>query len=880
MKKTLLFFLLCLGSAGTLLGWGYWEAYKSDRFTVFYGPGYEKQALRLLNTMEYYAPTCENLIGNKVENLSVVLEDLGQVSNGYAEPVANTLHINSYFDGLLPAENWERLVGTHEYTHILQTTKTSYLPEILSKGISTIFYPNMLLPLWIIEGTAVYTESQFSPYSGRLNDGFFDAYIAARVTEGKGPSIMDATYAPKAYPEGAGVYIYGAAFLRYLSQKYGEDKLKLFFDAYGGSMGSYFSPLFPFMGMDENAKLFFGSPFEKLWQDWLLYETKENAGYKMDGEQITKTGWKKKSPVFYEGKLYYISADSIKTGALRSFSFSQIMALDPKTNTEKIIKNLNSESVLPIKIYNAKLYYAVYEIKIGFINTSSGFGKVQVIHEFDLKTGEDKKIYTGKVRAFCPLKEGAILIALDGDMGNNSVLIKINTQNSVETTLPLEYIVDDIEVSGDYVVVSARHDWENHGIYNLNIKTGALVPMVNTPFEECRPLVINSGEKIIFSANYGKTYGIYCYDAKEGKVEKMTVGGYAVAPAYDTETKELYFCGLTSQGNEIYKKKADFEKFSLPLDKPSEKPLYPEYVFKKGSYLDELATLLPQHKYPIVLFDDKGMPIAAGVGITGTDATMENNYSAALSYDGKRKIARYELSLFTQFFQPAQLSFSYNNYYARGGKHLITSVGLPVFKTLEQGLTDINIGYTVDLYENFKKSLTSPYISAGFNWPGVRAGLGVSMPIVSKKIGYFDSLGVYGEAQLNLYTSGSELDFKAQGLYDPDSIDEILPVARGYAQALLAKAGGVFSADFTCPLIQIRSGVWNPNIYLEDICGRVFVETVVGNMPGQIQLSVGTEFTVEIKMFFGLAIEMGGQLTYNKNNQFGVGPVLKAAGLF
>lgn len=153
-----------------------WKTLKTESFTVFYKPGDEVRANRLLAAMEQARPSVERLTGNHVRHYPVVLQDMGQLVNSFTDPLNGVIQIfpcPPTSRDQLSDDDWFLMVGTHEYVHALQLSKNGGLSSLLKWVLGTSANPNLLNPDWSIEGLAVYGESQMGTRVGRLNDGFF-----------------------------------------------------------------------------------------------------------------------------------------------------------------------------------------------------------------------------------------------------------------------------------------------------------------------------------------------------------------------------------------------------------------------------------------------------------------------------------------------------------------------------------------------------------------------------------------------------------------------------------------------------------------------------------------------------------------------------------
>jgi hypothetical protein len=111
------------------------------------------------------------------------------------------------------------------------------------------------------------------------------------------------------------------------------------------------------------------------------------------------------------------------------------------------------------------------------------------------------------------------------------------------------------------------------------------------------------------------------------------------------------------------------------------------------------------------------------------------------------------------------------------------------------------------------------------------------------------------------------VSLKVQGIYDPDNPDPVFPILRGYQEPLPAKAGVTLSLDYSWLLGKIRSGLWNPNVYLEDVAANFFIDTALAE---ETQFACGVELYVEVGVMFGLKLAPGVRLSLNQDHEFSV----------
>ena len=203
--------IFCLLPALSIWADSDWKAKESSNFTLFYREGSEWNADEVLSNLEHYRERVIKLTGNKkMGHTFLTIHDAGLVPGGYYNPIFDVIGLFPYPPSASPlssVENWSRLVGVHEYTHRMQITNTGGLPGFATSLFGTPFHPNLWSPGWIMEGITTYSESQLSPYEGRLNDGFYTSYLSARAKEGKFPTLNSITHTPFEMPYGDSYYL-------------------------------------------------------------------------------------------------------------------------------------------------------------------------------------------------------------------------------------------------------------------------------------------------------------------------------------------------------------------------------------------------------------------------------------------------------------------------------------------------------------------------------------------------------------------------------------------------------------------------------------------------------------------------------------------------
>ncbi len=292
-KKMILFFLLLILLSSFSLKASasifYWNVYESDDFVIFYPEGYKYQAEEVLYYLDKYQQDTMELVGNENNfKTLVVLQDAGLDSNGLT--TADNYKINIYtnnpstlsrIEGLESYNSWFKQLTIHEMTHLAQISNaTGAIGKIADIG-GIIYSPNYHTPTWMKEGIAVYNESRYSDYEGRLNNGYYESFIASTVKNKELPDLLEVPY-------NRNQYIYGSKLIDYLANNYGEEKVTEFFEKYSGNFWAIMGSGFPALGIDNTANKVFGKSFPELFDEWKEYEKNKYEDWKIEATEIEK----------------------------------------------------------------------------------------------------------------------------------------------------------------------------------------------------------------------------------------------------------------------------------------------------------------------------------------------------------------------------------------------------------------------------------------------------------------------------------------------------------------------------------------------------------------------------------------------------------------
>lgn len=198
---------------------------------IYFHRGEEPLAQRLARIVQEVAPAVDRHLGAPRGRVRVILVDQTDVSNGWATIVPyNLIEIAAVpppsVTEIGNTDDWLRLVFTHEYTHVVHLEKSRGWLGSLRRvfGRMPLFYSNLFLPPWQIEGLATFEESAVTR-QGRVRAGDFRMILQHAKASGRFAPLDKATTAVIDWPGGTSAYLYGAFFHEFLAERYGEASL-------------------------------------------------------------------------------------------------------------------------------------------------------------------------------------------------------------------------------------------------------------------------------------------------------------------------------------------------------------------------------------------------------------------------------------------------------------------------------------------------------------------------------------------------------------------------------------------------------------------------------------------------------------------------------
>lgn len=784
-----------------LFSYLFWDAIRSEHFTVFYPPELRKEAEWTISCLEHYKPMVDSLTGNSPKHVPVVIEDAGIVPNGFASPINPQIHLLPHPPSpfiLTSTPDWWKLVSVHEYTHISHLTHTAGLSSLQRFLWGDLFQPNMYSPGWVVEGITVYAESRISPYAGRLNDGYLDAVVLAQAREGKITSPVRAASDASDFPLER-IYFYGGSFMRWISEVYGEESFSRFFGNYAWNpLVPGIGNLIPLLGIDLASIFTYGHTLDMLYNIWkreMMFKARKE---KFPQGKLTEKGMYRELASLSPWGICYVRRYCKKRGPFDVARITEVVLFDPHTCKEEALYRTVGWVISRPVIHDGKLYVLEGELGRGFENRSFlGFGVKAVLVEKEIG-GPERIIARGPYVSFTFYKDTLFLATRHA----------IYRYGDEEPWYAGGLEIGEIREGKDGILMVARMPGENWDIYRISHGESELLICSSRP--DVDPFYHDG--YIYFSSTSGR-YNIYRLDP-DGEIEKITDYVYARDPVI--LDGELYFFSPQGDGIHLFRETPEVKgKASLEMME-AEKMVGKPYFRNASPLLEDALTLFPWLRLWMVLSSMEG-GILPFVFLSGSDVLLTNGYALVILPDtipGKNVVGFGYINTML-----APFVFEYYGFY-RGGNYTYRTGGeYPLRISMRNGLSSLWVRAYFSSPDTVKGNLffawnypsLSFYLIPEYTW-FLKEGKGrAEMHIGGRK--WLGNLKVFAHAW------GGD--------------DETW--------------GGRCGISIPLP---VKLGLWNPNVYFEDMFFALF-GGVEGMERDIRERYAGARLVLETKFSFG-----------------------------
>ncbi|MCZ6775053.1 MAG: biopolymer transporter Tol [Ignavibacteria bacterium] len=580
-----------------------WNTIETEHFYVHYHDGAERTGQTVAKIAEdVYEPVTSLYAHEPDQKVSFIIRDYDDISNGIAYFYDNKIVIyapSMDFD-FRGTHNWLRNVVTHEFTHIVQIQTTMKFgrrlpafyfqwlgyeserrPDVLygfpNVVVSTPF-SGFVVPAWFAEGVAQYNRKE-------LRYDFWDSHrdmiLRSYVLDGNMLTWEEMSVFGKTSLGNESSYNAGFAFVHYIAQRYGEDKLNEISRNLAG---------FTAVTIDGAIERAIGKPGSQVYDEWreqitgdyksrvaaiernirqgqpLVVESDNESQDLGRREQMrmlnedpaesrpdacclfnSTVGFANLYPAYSpDGKKFaYVStknADYVSQSSLYVYDF--------ETKKETLLQSAVRTSV-SWSPDGTKIYYG------RTTRDNPHWSLLFDIFVYDLEEEEETRLTYGK-RALSPAvsPDGSRIVFVVGSDGTtNLATAKIDGS---------EFRVITPYINGEQAYTPR---WDPSGsriIFDYSIKDGRDIAsvrpdgsdlgfLITGPDDSRSGMFSRDGSRIVFSSDRTGVFNLYSYDLQSGRIDQITnVLGGAFMPTLSPEG-DIAYAAYTSSGYKIYK---------------------------------------------------------------------------------------------------------------------------------------------------------------------------------------------------------------------------------------------------------------------------------------------------------------------------------------
>ena len=614
----------------------HWRTRDSEHFTLVYHDGEEQLAQHMLDVAEQTRADLDPwLRWDPLERVQLVLTDHEDLPNGETTPFPRDnvqLFVSppDDVDTLEDFDDWFRLLITHEYTHVLQLDKATGAPAFLRDhvfGRDQFLFPGAFNPTMLIEGLAVYDETDSAAGVGRGQSSLYAMYMRAEVQQGVRPWSQVTMAGVTEWPGGTLPYLYGVNFYQFVDKQYGKPAIPALVEVYSHD-------LIPFLVGWNMEDALDGDDVPDVWPkfDDYLEQRYGAAPYPAgtvlrEGERITWHGYDTSSPrAADDGRLFYVRDDWHRHPA--------IMVWEPGKGSREL-----AETFTPARLdWNPKAGLLVarpevcreYHFNFDLYKVDADSGHVTRLTE------------CGRYHYGAWSPDGARIAAARMDLGQSS-LVLLDAQGGNPQVLwsgQSGEILGGIDWSpdGEHLTAALWRPGRRWSLEEFSFSTRQWKVLAKDVGDVADPQYTPDGSAVLFTSDAGGVYNLRRVQRDSGAAVTLThVFTGAFSPSLG-KGGDLYYLGYTAAGYDIYRLPAAsaLDETLMPAARDyAAIPAAAHVDATEGEY-SPWSSLVPVYWEPEAGFGPGFAEL--GVATSGQDALGVHVYAADLNYEFEHRL--------------------------------------------------------------------------------------------------------------------------------------------------------------------------------------------------------------------------------------------------
>ena len=616
-----------------------WHSADTAHFRINYANSQRAQAERIADIAEHaYAFLTKQLQWVPGDKVEIVVLDEFDISNGNSTPIPfnkSAIYLIPPDEGeLLDNSIWLEMLITHELTHTIHLDKVRGAPNVLRYifGRSPVLFPNLIQPIWAIEGIATYNESTPEVGQGRLRGPMFEAWMRIEHEHGfKSLSEMNAN--GRALPTSK-QYLYGVYFYDFLVRKYGADAIFKYINKYSGNIVPR---------VHTNPLLATGKRLDELWDEFIADLTRQMS----EREAMLKTSSRTDGDIILPANFAIDSLASVSDGVLAVVNdgllHTKLLHIDAQGKI-RYLTDVKSGAHIDVGA-DGKVLIAQPDI-------CRNFSFYYDLYTWSETAGVQRLTTCGRYRRAVWLSDNIVALRTVGGVSTLSLLER--NQKEWRETRTLYQTPDQVEAidlaaspDGKHIALAIKQAgaWQV-----LEFDDAGGFPRVLFSYDN--PLhglhYSHSGDGLEFIAANNNVYDLWRYSPSTAELTRLT-HTYTAVTSHSGVTQDgsVALAVLASKGTELR-----FMKSTEPLarakhDTSSAIPLQgsmPIITSELGAQNNyhALYSIYPRSWLP-TLFSDRGLT-AFGAYVFGSDTLGWHNYSANVLWETSQHEALGSLS--------------------------------------------------------------------------------------------------------------------------------------------------------------------------------------------------------------------------------------------
>jgi hypothetical protein len=631
-----------------------WKTIETEHFRINYYSTEDDVAAHVATLAESIHTRLVPAVGwAPSEKTEVLLTDQTDSANGSATALpydAVRLNVTAPDDmsPLGDVDDWYLELVTHEYTHILHTDHIEGIPALVNKILGKTLAPNQVQPHWLLEGLAVFEESERTS-GGRLRSSMWNMWMRADVLEDSVATLDVFSNIPRRWPQGNIWYLYGSFFMQWIAETYGEQAIRAMIDDYGRQIIPY--------AINRSIRRATGRTFEELYTAWVdsmrrgfgAQAAAIRARGLREGMRLTHTGNTVEHPRWIPSKawpehggdlLYYVDDGHTRPGqwALPLVRDAQGQILRAREDGRELMIRDNGPGAASFMPDGAVAYSGadVYDNLFSFDDLFE-----LPAHETTPSGLDGKAVrWTNGWRA------------LDPSVSPDGRRVVFTTNHRGTTRLMIGDLVPSSERPGSHAIANERilvsgapYDqaftprwspdnqhvaysaWQRGGFRDVRIvdtKDGSFVEVTHDRAIDADPVYSADGRWLYFHSDRTGVANVYAFSIASGELRQVTnVVNGAYQPEPSPDGKWLAYVGYTHDGYDVFVMPLDPATWLDPLPyeetRPAPPPEPPPIQVTPKPY-NPLVTLIPRN-YSVQItpgnFGEASIVTASGSDIAG-----------------------------------------------------------------------------------------------------------------------------------------------------------------------------------------------------------------------------------------------------------------------